>query len=751
MATKVEYKGYTLEFPDNATDDDIHKYIQENESQFDSIAPANQEAPKEEPQYEDDGLLGSLKRIDLNAGTSIANIPSAVADSVASAAAWAGGKLGIGDGTYIPATRFEVGEEDKPRGLVEEVASEAIPYLIPIPATTGVKAAGTAERVANALARNAAQSVVGSAASNSDGELGANFAADVALNAGVGAGIEKGIKTVGNTIKAGKQARRDRIAQALGEEKRIIGEAEDISTQVHNLSRGHNDLEKGIQLTGTTERSQPRSFGELQQLFKDNPEMFAQGGSLDYLPKQADDYLRTLTNNQYSLSGELPESIAGIIPTPETTKAVESTLLGQARDVFGQLERSQVGVVSRANDAISQGNILQRAFKPSVDVGSLSSGTQKALGLNKLERTIASIGSAMERNLPFDAGSYSRTFSNRAIAGEQKGIVDAADGVVAELDKKYQNKILKDASSGNLDEKSGRHFLQQRKAWEDSKSGKMVSELSDDDLNNFLVTDSQARINNARTLDDSITPTGVSTNLRELEGLTEAKPLGAGSLTSTAAAYLSGGASTAAQLGLAGANRILSGAVARDLARTQHGLLGDAGQELYKLDRVRNLTGRAVEDFAEKAPTGTYGQGDLDVENDDKLAKLDDWASKNGVSEEIMATAIAQKGADLGNIKGLNDIKHRAMELQIQERASNPDISVPDSYDSGYTINVRKVADAMWEAMSGLSPEEKEEIIDDYLDSNHLDEDDKLVGLKLQRAIQKGVQYALKKSEEKGE
>ena len=743
MATKVEYKGYTLEFPDNATDDDIYKYIQENESQFDSIAPAKQEAPKQE----DDGLLGSLKRIDLNAGTSVANIPSAVADSVASAGAWLGGKLGIGDGTYVPAPRFEVGEEDKPRGMVEEIASEAIPYLIPVPATAGVKAASIGERAANALARNAAQSVVGSAASNSDGELGANFAADVALNAGVGAGIEKGIKTVGSTIKAGKQARRDRIAQALGEEAGMVSHAEDISTQIHNLSRGHNDLEKGIQLTGTTERSAPRSFGELQQLFTDNPEIFGKGGSLDYLPKQADDYLRTLTNNQYSLSGELPESIAGIIPTPETTKAVESTLLGQARNVFGQLEGSQVGVVSRANDAINQGGVLQRAFKPNVDVGSLSSDTQKALGMNRLERTIASVGSAMERNLPFDVGNYSRTFSNRAIEGEQKGLVDVADGIISELDKKYQNKILKDAGKGTLDEKSGRHFLQQKKAWEDSKSGKKVSELSDDDLNNFLVTDSQARINNARTLGDDYSPTNVSTNLRELEGLTEAKPLGAGSLTSTAAAYLSGGASTAAQLGLAGANRILSGAVARDLARTQHGLLGDAGQELYKLDRIRNLTGRAVEDVAEKLPTGTYGQGDLDVENDDKLAKLDDWASKNGVSEEIMATAIAQKGSDLGNIKGLNDIKHRAMELQIKERASNPDISVPDSYDSGYTINVRKVADAMWEAMHGVSPEEKEAIIDDYLDTNHLDEDEKLVGLKLQRAIQKGVQHALQKSE----
>lgn len=41
----------------------------------------------------------------VQAGVNVANIPASVADAVTSAAAWAGGKLGIGDGTYQPAPR----------------------------------------------------------------------------------------------------------------------------------------------------------------------------------------------------------------------------------------------------------------------------------------------------------------------------------------------------------------------------------------------------------------------------------------------------------------------------------------------------------------------------------------------------------------------------------------------------------------------------------------------------------------------
>lgn len=41
----------------------------------------------------------------VQAGVNVANIPASVADAVTSAAAWAGGKLGIGDGIYQPAPR----------------------------------------------------------------------------------------------------------------------------------------------------------------------------------------------------------------------------------------------------------------------------------------------------------------------------------------------------------------------------------------------------------------------------------------------------------------------------------------------------------------------------------------------------------------------------------------------------------------------------------------------------------------------
>lgn len=92
--------------------------------------------------------VGSVGRVAGKALTSIANTPAEVYDAVKSAGAWAGDLVGIGDGTYIPSTRFGeetiaeainpflptgsqlTGEEVKPRGLVEDIAAETIPFLI---------------------------------------------------------------------------------------------------------------------------------------------------------------------------------------------------------------------------------------------------------------------------------------------------------------------------------------------------------------------------------------------------------------------------------------------------------------------------------------------------------------------------------------------------------------------------------------------------------------------------------------------
>ncbi|WP_252148050.1 lytic transglycosylase domain-containing protein, partial [Escherichia coli] len=72
--------------------------------------PVSSVAPK--PVQQQGGIMSDLGnglaetgRGLLQAGINVANIPAELTDSVTSAAAWAGGKLGIGDGTYQPAPR----------------------------------------------------------------------------------------------------------------------------------------------------------------------------------------------------------------------------------------------------------------------------------------------------------------------------------------------------------------------------------------------------------------------------------------------------------------------------------------------------------------------------------------------------------------------------------------------------------------------------------------------------------------------
>ncbi|MGL0117590.1 lytic transglycosylase domain-containing protein, partial [Salmonella enterica subsp. enterica] len=71
-----------------------------------------QQAPQEAQPQDRGGFLSDIVsaaaetgRGMLQAGVNLANIPASMADAVASAGAWAGKQLGLGDGTYQPAPR----------------------------------------------------------------------------------------------------------------------------------------------------------------------------------------------------------------------------------------------------------------------------------------------------------------------------------------------------------------------------------------------------------------------------------------------------------------------------------------------------------------------------------------------------------------------------------------------------------------------------------------------------------------------
>ncbi|NRF76657.1 lytic transglycosylase domain-containing protein [Citrobacter braakii] len=138
----------------------------------------------------------------LQAGVNLANIPASMADAVASAGAWAGQKLGIGDGTYQPAPRVTTEGLEQDFGLQQgaltpqttegKIFSEALPYLTPVGAERiAAQAPSIAGRVAQGASRLLAENAVGSLAANSGRDNPEALATDLGTGVVLGGAINQ--------------------------------------------------------------------------------------------------------------------------------------------------------------------------------------------------------------------------------------------------------------------------------------------------------------------------------------------------------------------------------------------------------------------------------------------------------------------------------------------------------------------------------------------------------------------------------
>lgn len=138
----------------------------------------------------------------LQAGVNLANIPASMADAVASAGAWAGQKLGVGDGTYQPAPRVTTQGLEQDFGLQQgaltpqttegKVFSEALPYLTPVGAERlATQAPSIAGRVAQGASRLLAENAVGSMAANSERDNPEALATDLGTGVVLGGAINQ--------------------------------------------------------------------------------------------------------------------------------------------------------------------------------------------------------------------------------------------------------------------------------------------------------------------------------------------------------------------------------------------------------------------------------------------------------------------------------------------------------------------------------------------------------------------------------
>ncbi|EAV1400663.1 lytic transglycosylase domain-containing protein [Salmonella enterica subsp. enterica serovar Newport] len=168
--------------------------------------PAQQ--PQESPQQQG-GFMSDLGNAAaetgrglLQAGVNLANIPASMADAVASAGAWAGQKLGIGDGTYQPAPRVTTQGLEQDFGLQQgaltpqttegKIFSEALPYLTPVGVERiATQAPSIAGRVAQGASRLLAENAVGSLAANSERDNPETLATDLGTGVALGGAINQ--------------------------------------------------------------------------------------------------------------------------------------------------------------------------------------------------------------------------------------------------------------------------------------------------------------------------------------------------------------------------------------------------------------------------------------------------------------------------------------------------------------------------------------------------------------------------------
>lgn len=187
-----------------------------------------QEAPQQQGGFMSDlgNAAAETGRGLLQAGVNLANIPASMADAVASAGAWAGNKIGIGDGTYQPAPRVTTEGLAEGLGMQKgaltpqttegKIFAEALPYLTPVGAERlATQAPSIAGRVAQGASRLLAENAVGSMAANSDRDNPEALATDLGTGVVLGGAINQLGRAAGAAYRGFRGAISPEAQQAI--------------------------------------------------------------------------------------------------------------------------------------------------------------------------------------------------------------------------------------------------------------------------------------------------------------------------------------------------------------------------------------------------------------------------------------------------------------------------------------------------------------------------------------------------------
>ncbi|EPA5590389.1 DNA transfer protein [Salmonella enterica] len=399
---------------------------------------------QKQPVEQQDGFMSDLGeavketgRGLVQAGVNVANIPASVADAVTSAAAWAGGKLGIGDGTYQPAPRVTTKGLEQAFGLQQgaltpqttegRVFAEALPYL----ATVGVGGASTqaptlAGRITQGAARLLAENAVGSLAANSE----KNDAGKLATDIGVGMLTGGAVNTVAKGLERGITAFKGDIAPevakkiATSESMGVTPMTSDVIPPKNAFTRGlTQDAEGALLGTGSKRAEQYATRSKLVSNYFDR---FG-----EYNP---DDVVKSLTT---TLRGRKDAAVAVIndvtnkmgnaaVDTTNTMNALNTAIARQERlgtsanqSLLTSLRNLREELANPATDLDVTFDLLRQhrtAFRSNVQGDAMVFPNQAKAATNMVENAMSKdLRNAVAKNLgASDAAKYLKANSDYA-------------------------------------------------------------------------------------------------------------------------------------------------------------------------------------------------------------------------------------------------------------------------------------------------------------------------------------------------
>ncbi|CDM90383.1 hypothetical protein [Xenorhabdus bovienii] len=290
------------------------------------------------------------------AGVNVANIIPDVGDAVVSAGAWAGEKIGLGDGTYTPATRFELPDNLKPTTTEGKVLSQALPFLAN-PAGTASRGAALTEKAARLAAENAVGVLAENAGKGENGNLATDLMTATALSAAT-----KGLfNLAGAGYRGIKGAMTPEAQQAVqfAERNNVPLMTTDVVQPATFAGRSAQALGEKIPITGTgaPRRAQQQAR---EGLVRDYSQRYGEPNAeevINSLTRKSGSggYIREAAGNRLSnISRDM--SPIGNIQTNRTLTAIDSEIahlgrLGEVSDqaTIAQLQRYRNEIANGAN------------------------------------------------------------------------------------------------------------------------------------------------------------------------------------------------------------------------------------------------------------------------------------------------------------------------------------------------------------------------------------------------------------------